>query len=131
MSQSRSTGMLTSEQSGVTALGRHILIHGDVEITGAVSLSGRIYGSLRCHSLMVERDGELEGVIVCDSVTIAGTVNGQIYANSITLKEGCLVEGEAYHQQLILENGAYFEGKSRRHADPQSLAVFDEDPPQG
>lgn len=128
MFKSHPLGTMEIEEGGVTALGRHILIHGDVEITGAVSLSGRIDGSLRCHSLVIERDGELEGVVVCDTVTIAGTVDGQIYANSITLKDGCVVEGEAYHRQLILENGAYFEGKSRRHADPQGLAGFDEDP---
>lgn len=121
MFKSSSSDATFDGQAGITALGGHISINGDVEIIGDVSLSGRIAGSLRCRSLVLERNGELEGFVVCDTIEVAGTVNGQIYANTIILKEGCSVEGEAYHRQLILENGAYFEGKSRRHADPQSL----------
>lgn len=116
------SGAAARDQRSVTPLGSHVRINGDVEIVGDVSLSGRIIGSLRCRSLVIEAAGELQGIAVCDQIVISGTLIGQIYANSITLKEGCFVEGEAYHRQLILENGAYFEGKSRRHGDPQRLA---------
>jgi cytoskeletal protein CcmA (bactofilin family) len=106
----------------VTPLGGHVTIDGDVEIIGAVSLAGRISGSLRCRSLVIEPGGELQGYAVCDHIVVAGTVIGEIFANTIILKEGSTVEGDAYHQQFILESGAFFEGKSRRHSNPQSLA---------
>ena len=80
MFKSSSSGAIGGEQHGVTPLGGHISVHGDVEIIGDVSLSGSIAGSLRCRSLVIERDGELEGFVVCDTIVIAGTVNGQIYA---------------------------------------------------
>lgn len=128
MFKSNSSGVANKMHGSVTPLGSHVSIDGDVEIAGDVTLTGRIAGSLRCRALVVEPDGELQGFAVCDSIIVFGTVIGQIYANTITLKGGCTVEGEAYHQQLILENDAYFEGKSRRHEDPKSLADFEDGP---
>lgn len=128
MFKSNSSGAANEMPGSVTPLGTHVSIDGDVEIVGDVSLAGRVAGSLRCRALVVERGGELQGFAVCDSIVVSGTVIGQIYANTITLKGGCTVEGEAYHQQLILEKDAYFEGKSRRHEDPKRLADVEDDP---
>jgi hypothetical protein len=32
------------------------------------------------------------------------------------------VEGQIYHNALVLENGCYFEGSSRRHSNPVGMA---------
>jgi cytoskeletal protein CcmA (bactofilin family) len=36
----------------------------------------------------------------------------------VTLQSMSHVEGDIYHQSLALEQGAYFEGRSRRSDDP-------------
>jgi cytoskeletal protein CcmA (bactofilin family) len=38
----------------------------------------------------------------------------------VTLQAQSHVEGDIYHQSLAIEQGAYFEGKSRRTDDPLS-----------
>lgn len=105
-----------------TVLGPHVEIDGDVFIDGDVMLIGRINGSLRCKRFVLDREGELAGMLVADSAAIWGSVNADMYAPTIELHAGCMVEGAAYHERFILDKEAFFEGKSRRYANPQAMA---------
>ncbi len=105
-----------------TVLGPHVEIDGDVYIDGDVMLIGRINGSLRCKRFVLDREGELEGMLVAETAAIWGYVNAEMYAPVIELHAGCSVEGAAYHEQFILDREAFFEGKSRRYENPQAMA---------
>jgi cytoskeletal protein CcmA (bactofilin family) len=43
----------------------------------------------------------------------------------VTLQAQSHVEGDIYHQSLAIEQGAYFEGKSRRSDDPLATKQAD------
>lgn len=105
-----------------TVLGQHVDIEGDVIIDGDVMLCGRVSGSLYCKRLVLDRDASVEGVVVADVAAIWGTARADIYAPRIELHAGCDVEGAAYHEQFFLDKDAYFEGKSRRFVNPQTMA---------
>ena len=105
-----------------TVLGPHVDIDGDVYIDGDVMLIGRISGSLRCKRFVLDREGELEGILVADSAAIWGHVSADMYVPIIALHAGCAVEGAAYHEHFILDREAFFEGKSRRYQNPQAMA---------
>jgi cytoskeletal protein CcmA (bactofilin family) len=98
-------------------------VTGSIYVDGHVRLEGVVDGEIRCVSLDLTRDARVNGRIVADSVTVFGTVtNGSIYAKVLVLKPGCSVEAEIYHEHLQLETGSFFDGKSRRVSNPQSLA---------
>ncbi|MDX2290449.1 MAG: polymer-forming cytoskeletal protein [Hyphomicrobiaceae bacterium] len=103
-------------------LGPEVEIDGDVVVDGDVMLIGRISGSLRCKRFVLDKEGELEGVLVADKAAIWGRVDAEMYADVIELHAGCSVAGAAYHEQFILDRQAHFEGKSRRYANPQAMA---------
>jgi cytoskeletal protein CcmA (bactofilin family) len=104
-------------------LSGEIDIVGSVYIDAPVVLEGRVDGELRCPEVEIARSGWLRGLIVAERVTVYGTVTeGRIYANVLMLKPGCNVEAEIYHEHLQLDQGSYFDGKSRRLNDPTSLA---------
>lgn len=107
---------------GVTVLGHDAFIVGGLRIAGAVHFSGRLMGEIHCQSIIVTSDAHAEGILVAERIEIAGTVQGEIYSNEVRLRSGCNIEAEMYHRELQLEAGAFFEGKSRRHANPLSLA---------
>lgn len=102
--------------------GSHVDIEGDVYVDGDVMLIGRISGSLRCKRFVLDRDGELEGLLVADSAAIWGRVDAEMYSPVIELHAGSVVQGAAFHEEFILDREAYFEGKSRRYKNPQSMA---------
>ena len=106
----------------MTVFGPHVEINGDVIIDGDVMLTGLIR-IFRCSpDPASDRTGELEGVLVADSAAIWGNVSADLYCSVIKLHAGCAVEGAAYHEKFVLDKEAYFEGKSRRCANPQAIA---------
>jgi cytoskeletal protein CcmA (bactofilin family) len=99
-------------------LNRRVTIVGSVDFDGDVVLGGRIEGEVRCRSLQIAERGSVEGDIVAERVIVLGEAAGSIHANEIVLKAACNVIGEIYHRNLVLEDGCYFEGQSRRDNDP-------------
>lgn len=108
--------------NGALSIGSKVTIIGSVEFDGQIEIAGTVQGEIRCASVNVARYGTVTGLIIADEVTISGGVNGSIYANKLVLKDKCDVEGEIYHRELSLEDGSYFDGKSRPHKEPLDLA---------
>jgi cytoskeletal protein CcmA (bactofilin family) len=52
---------------------------------------------------------------------VRGTVQGSIRGISVTFQSTSRVEGDVFHKQFAIEQGAFFEGKSRRSEDPMSV----------
>ena len=115
-----------SEQShappATMSVPRKAIIEGAVEYPGPMVVAGVVEGDVTCTTLTVSERGIINGSVRADTVTVLGEVNGEIYANTLSLKAACSVTGDIYHNQLVLEDGCYFEGKSRRMILPLQLA---------
>ena len=101
---------------------RDVTIAGTVHFDGPVMVEGVVDGGVRSPTVQIAKDGIVEGTIVADHVVVLGGVNGSIYARELVLRTECTVEGRIFHSALVLENGCYFEGQSRRYIDPISMA---------
>jgi len=116
--------------SGSTALPplqipRQAVLEGGISYPGNLVLGGTIRGDVRCTSIVITERGIVEGSICASTASVMGEVYGSIYAEHVTLKTACSVTGEIFHKNLSLENGCYFEGKSRRVANPLDLADWE------
>lgn len=87
---------------------------GSLVFSGEVELFGTVTGDVYCKTLQITERGSVDGDIVAERVVVRGEVVGTIKAAEIVLKTACSVEGQIFHQHLVLEDGCYFEGKSRR-----------------
>jgi cytoskeletal protein CcmA (bactofilin family) len=100
------------------------LIAEGTTIDGAVSgdcqlqVDGVVHGDVTVTHLLVGEVGKVEGASKADSVEVRGRVLGSIAAKQVKLLAGCNVEGDIAHEQLIIEPGAIFEGRSLRHQRP-------------
>jgi cytoskeletal protein CcmA (bactofilin family) len=115
-------GTLARPAKGALVINRGVTIIGALSLDGPVLIEGSIDGEVRCSKLQITERGEVEGLIVADSVVVLGEFSGAIYARELILGAGCNVEGQIYHHKLVLEEGCYFEGQSRRHGDPLKIA---------
>jgi cytoskeletal protein CcmA (bactofilin family) len=117
--------------SGGTALGRgvggkasHSQIGADLTILGnliskgEVHVDGEVQGDLHAANVVIGETARINGGIVADEVVVRGTVMGSIRGKRVVLQSSSKVEGDIYHSQLAIEQGAFFEGKSRRSDDP-------------
>jgi cytoskeletal protein CcmA (bactofilin family) len=100
---------------------RTATIEGGVDYPGPIVVEGTVLGDVNCLSLVVAERGIVEGTIKSEVVTVIGEVSGEIFANELILKAACQVNADIVHKKLSLETGSFFEGKSRRHADPLRL----------
>ena len=100
------------------------LIAAGTRVDGGVSgdcqlqVDGTLYGDVAVTHLSVGEAGKIEGTSKADSVEVRGRVLGPICARQVTLLTGCSVEGDISHEQLIVEPGAIFEGRSLRDQRP-------------
>lgn len=100
---------------------RKATIEGAIEYAGPMIIAGTIEGDVTCVSLVVTERGLINGSVRCDSATVLGEINGEIVANTLTLKTASSVTGDIFHKHLVLEDGCYFEGRSRRLTKPLEL----------
>lgn len=103
-------------------IGSNVSLTGILRVDGEVWIEGRIEADVRCQILLVAPGAHIDGVIVADRVEIYGVVQGEIYCNRAIVKDNSRVEAELYYRSLELEPGGFFEGRSRRHADPMNLS---------
>lgn len=99
-------------------IGEDLKITGNVSSKGEVQVDGELQGDIHCGSLLLGDKSEIQGSVLAEDVVVRGKVMGSIRGLRVTLQAQSHVEGDIYHQSLAIEQGAYFEGKSRRSEDP-------------
>jgi cytoskeletal protein CcmA (bactofilin family) len=99
-------------------IGEDLLIAGNVTSKGEIQVDGEIQGDVHCGSLLLGDKSQVSGSVVAEDVVVRGRVVGSIRGLRVTLQAQSHVEGDIFHQSLAIEQGAYFEGKSRRSDDP-------------
>ena len=101
-----------------SSIGQDLIITGDVTSKSALVIDGQIRGNVHCASLVLGESSEIEGNVVAEDVVIRGRVIGSIRGVRVTLQSTCHIEGDLVHASLAMEQGAYFEGRSRRSENP-------------
>jgi cytoskeletal protein CcmA (bactofilin family) len=101
-------------------IGEDLMITGNVTSKGEIQVDGEIKGDVHCGSLLLGDKSQINGCVIAEDVVVRGRVLGSIRGLRVTLQAQSHVEGDIYHQSLAIEQGAFFEGKSRRSDDPLS-----------
>ena len=101
-------------------IGEDLTITGNVVSKGEIQIDGEVQGDVHCGSLLLGDKSQIIGGVVAEDVVVRGRIVGSIRGLRVTLQAQSHVEGDIYHQSLAIEQGAYFEGKSRRSDDPMA-----------
>ena len=99
-------------------IGEDLTIRGNVTSKGEIQIDGEIEGDIRCGSLLLGDKSKVTGGVAAEDVIVRGRIVGSIRGLRITLQAQSYVEGDIFAQSLAIEQGAYFEGKSRRSDNP-------------
>jgi cytoskeletal protein CcmA (bactofilin family) len=89
-----------------------ITIEGNVIGEGELHIDGIVRGDVRVARLSVGETGHIEGSIQAEAVEARGRVVGSITAKQVRLMGTCYVDGDVTHEQLTMETGAFFQGRS-------------------
>jgi len=107
-------GRADREPAAPSILSADLKIEGDVVSQGDLHINGSIKGDVVAHRLTLGEGGSITGTVEVDVAVIAGNLAGQITATSVTLASTARVVADITHVSLLIEEGAVFEGFSRR-----------------
>lgn len=116
---------LSAASGSASVIGTDLSVTGNLLSKGEIQIEGQVQGDLTAARIVVGPNAKITGGIVADDVEVQGTVHGSIRGMRVTLKSNSRVEGDVFHQMLAIEQGAYFEGKSRRSENPKENAKTD------
>ena len=98
-----------SRISAGTVIKGEIFSPTDIRIDG--TFEGRVHSKGR---VVVGESAVIKGDIVCDSIDIWGKIDGNIFVkDTLSLKEGCVANGNLHIRRLSVELGATFNGNCK------------------
>ncbi len=107
-----------SERGAPSVIGPDLIITGNLVSKGEMQIDGEVQGDIRGTNIIIGERARITGTVIAEETVIRGQVMGSVRSRRVMLQTSSRVEGDIYHQSLAIEQGAYFEGKSRRSDDP-------------
>lgn len=96
----------------VIAEGMHVL--GNIVSDGVLDIDGKIDGNVRGQTVTVRPNGSIRGDVTAETVHVHGEVDGLIKAKNVMLYTDARVSGTIMHESIIVEDGAFVDGKFKR-----------------
>jgi cytoskeletal protein CcmA (bactofilin family) len=103
------------------------LISSDLKLEGSITggaevqVDGAITGDVRVERVTIGESGHIEGGVFAEAVEVRGKISGSITAKQVRLYGAAHVEGDITHEQLSIEPGAFFQGRSLRLQRPAAV----------
>jgi cytoskeletal protein CcmA (bactofilin family) len=93
---------------------------------GILQVDGEIEGDVQAAEVIVGERGKVTGMVAGQQVVVRGKVSGVICGKTVALQASSQVDGDIHHMSFAIEQGAQFEGRSRRAKGEAELnAVVD------
>ena len=101
-----------------SVIGPDLLITGNLHSKGEIQIEGEVQGDVDAAHIVIGERAKITGGLLAEDVVVRGHVMGSVRGTRVSLQASSRVEGDIFHKSLAIEQGAYFEGKSRRSEDP-------------
>ncbi|WP_304170003.1 polymer-forming cytoskeletal protein [Phenylobacterium aquaticum] len=99
-------------------ISENLVIEGGVTGEGEVQIDGVVRGDVRVGKLTVGETGHIEGNVYAEAVEARGRIIGGITSKQVRLYGTAYIDGDITHEQLAMETGAFFQGRSLKFQRP-------------
>ena len=123
----------TPPEAVISIIGAGMTLEGDSETDGSLRVEGTIRGNVRAgKSVVIGKDGLVDGSIFTQDAVIAGRVSGEIHAISrLELLATSEVSGEIEAPRMQVEEGAKVQGQVAVGESAGAFKVSQADIPRG
>ena len=121
----------TSERKApkpASLISQDLTLEGGIVGEGELHVDGVIRGDIRVGRLTLGDTGHIEGSVQAESVDIRGRFIGTLTAKQVRLFGTAYVDGDITHEQLSVETGAFFQGRSLKFQRPTPVALAAPEP---
>jgi cytoskeletal protein CcmA (bactofilin family) len=102
-------------------IGPDLAIVGNLECRGEVQIEGDVQGDIHAGRIIIGENAHVVGALIAEEIVVRGNVQGSIRGNHVIFQAPSHIEGDVFHKSLAIEQGAFFEGKSRRTENPMAV----------
>lgn len=103
-------------------LSSDLKIEGDIVSEGDLHISGSVTGDVVARRLTLDEGASITGSVKADVAVIGGNLAGRLTATLVTLGRTAQIAADVTHVSLVIEEGAVFQGQSRRVETIEALA---------
>jgi cytoskeletal protein CcmA (bactofilin family) len=93
-----------------------------IRCQGLLTVNGEIQADVHSRQLEVGREAMVNGSVSAENVEVRGRVKGAIHGARVVLHETAEVDGDIHSQFLTIQQGASFDGRSRKVHDLTEVA---------
>ena len=93
-----------------TIIGETTKVCGDINSNGILHVDGYIEGDINCEALVIGVKGNILGTVKAQSMFLYGTLQGKATADSLFIANTAKLIGDATHNTIAIEPGAYIDG---------------------
>jgi cytoskeletal protein CcmA (bactofilin family) len=104
-------------------ISQDLTIDGVIAGEGDLHVDGTVRGEIRIGKLTLGDTGHVEGAIIAETVEARGRIIGSVTAKQVRLSGTAYVDGDITHEQLSIELGAFFQGRSLKFQRPAPAIV--------
>ena len=115
-SNSKSQPASALGKRGVTpsVIAADMCVLGNIISDGMLDIDGKIEGNVRTHTVSIRENGKVKGDVIAEVVHVYGTIEGLVKAKAVMLYGTARVTGTVMHESLMIEDGAFIDGKLKR-----------------
>lgn len=99
-------------------ISRGTIINGDLTIDSKLSIYGEVNGNIRATArakVVIEKGGKVFGYIQCDNIVINGELHGECTCQYIEIHENGMTDGNIWYDSITIKDGGAINGKLIRH----------------
>ena len=100
-----------------------LTIEGGVIGEGELHVDGTIKGDVRVGKLTLGETGHIQGNVYAETVEARGRIVGSITAKVVRLFATAYIDGDVTHENLAMETGAFFQGRSQKFQRPAASSA--------
>lgn len=93
-------------------------LKGDIISEGIVHIDGQVEGDISCDELVIGVKGAVAGSVTANNLQLYGLLNGKASADNLFIAKSAKLIGDATHNTIAIEPGAYVDGHCMRLGAP-------------
>ncbi len=93
-------------------------VNGDIISDGIIHVDGHVEGDVSCEELVIGLKGSVIGKVTANHLHLYGVLQGQAVVDQLFIAKTAKLIGDAVHNSIAIEPGAYIDGHCIRSGAP-------------
>ena len=94
------------------------IISENTRLKGDIIIDGQVEGDISCDELIIGIKGAVVGSVNANNLQLYGILNGKAVADNLFIAKSAKLIGDASHNTIAIEPGAYVDGHCMRIGAP-------------